>query len=286
MIVPFEWVSRPSGKPFREFLQKAGWAVTVYRFQKAVFANVLTTSSITIIDKSQERPTWNFFDIDGSLTVRARRGLSGTTAKILSYERRSDIWALRGLSPGSQTVFTLTEWERLHHGLALSDVRPCVTSLRHLPGDIPELTKAAFRRHFVEAGLRCWLIKCDGTLSERLRRYLEGTPPLIRGNYTCANRDCWYRYKQPPKPQILVSSGFVSFGPKVVINTVRATAVGSVYGVHATSATDLTELRDYLSSIRLEDKVVPHAGALKKVEVNQLNGVLRAFLDTSNAQGR
>ena len=286
MIVPFEWVSRPSGKPLREFLQKAGWAVTVYRFQEPVFVDVLTTSSITIIDKSEKNSTWRFFDIDRDLAIRPRPSLSGTTIPILPYEKRSDIWALRGLSPGSQNVFTVTEWERLHHGLRLTDVRPCVTSLRHFPSDVSDLTKITFRKYFVEAGRRCWLIKSDGKISKQLARYLAGAPASVSQNYTCAHRECWYRYNQPPKPKLLVSSGFVSFGPKVVKNTVGATAVGSVYGIHTKLITELDNLRGYIAAMKLEDRVVPHAGALRKVEVKQLNGILTSYLEILNARDK
>jgi hypothetical protein len=286
MIVPFEWVSRPSAKLLRQYLKDQGWAVSVYRFQQPVFADVLTTSSVTVIDKSRQCSAWEFFDVSEGLNIKQRQGLSGTGEDILPYENRGDIWALRGLSPGSQRIFTLTEWERLHHGLHLSDVRPCVTTLRHLPPAVSNLTPETFRKHFVETGQRCWLIRSDRTLTKRLVGYLAGVPEEIRNNYTCKNREHWFRYLTPPIPKLLVSSGFVTYGPKILINSLGGTAVGSVYGVHTERSLSVSRLRDHLLSIKLEDKVVPHAASLKKVEVKQLNGVLTAFLAKMGSHGR
>lgn len=277
MIVPFEWVSRPSANTLRCFLKDQRWAVSVYRFENSVFKEVLTTACITVIDKRKKSSSWKFFNIDSSLNISPRQGLSGTSDKILPYERRGNIWALRGLSPGSQKIFTLTEWERLHHGLKLADVRPCVTTLRRVPPNISKLSSAVFQKFFVQAGQRCWLINSHRRLSRRLEAYLSGVPPIDHDNYTCNTREPWYRYSPHPSPRLLVSSGFVKFGPKVLINSVGAIAVGSVYGVHAAPAVGAKQLRDHLVSIKFEQRVVPHAAKLKKIEVNQLNSVLRAF---------
>lgn len=286
MIVPFEWVSRPSAKTLRRFLEDQQWAVSVYRFESSIFKEVLTTSCVTIIDKSKRSASWKFFNIDSSLRIRHRRGLSGTTKEILPYEGRGKIWALRGLSPGSQQVFTLTEWERLHHGLKLTDVTPCITTLRRIPAGIPNLNTSAFQEFFVEAGHRCWLINSHRRLSKTLEGYLNGVASADHDNYTCNTREPWYRYTPHPSPTLLVSSGFVKFGPKVMINSVGAIAVGSVYGVHTASTVSARRLRNYLASVNFEQRVVPHAAKLKKIEVKQLNGVLKAFLVRAKSDAR
>jgi hypothetical protein len=52
LIVPYEWVSRPSSRSLREYIKSKGWAVDVYRLPDSVFGRVLTTSSITLVDKA------------------------------------------------------------------------------------------------------------------------------------------------------------------------------------------------------------------------------------------
>jgi hypothetical protein len=78
-------------------------------------------------------------------------------------------------------------------------------------------------------------------------------------------------------PDLLVSTGFTSHGPKVLINCVGAKAVGSVCGIHSSREIALTPLREYLRNMNFEGRVVPHAKQLKKVEIRQLNAVLNEF---------
>ena len=221
LVIPHEWVSRPSVEPLRRFLKEKKWGVDVYRFVDRIFSGVLTTASITIIDKKDRTGHWKFFDIDSKQTIRPRKGPSAAGSVVLQYADRGAIWAMRGLSPGSQSVFTLSEGERIHCGLSLRDVVPCVTTLRHLPGTVRTLTMASFKRHFVEQGARCWLIRSfSGRRSAALDAYLSSVPKHIRENYTCRNRKQWSCFTPHPVPDILISSGFTAFGPKVVRNLI------------------------------------------------------------------
>jgi hypothetical protein len=112
-LVPFEWVSRPSAAELREYIRSQGWSVTVCRFKDAVFSRVLTTASITIIDKRKRDGSWEFFEIDQAGKLVALRNATGKKA-VLAYERKPEsIYARRGLSPGGQDIFVLTEQERL-----------------------------------------------------------------------------------------------------------------------------------------------------------------------------
>lgn len=56
LVIPYEWVSRPSTKALREFIQKQQWSVSVYRFQMPIFHGVMTTASVSIVDKAVTRP--------------------------------------------------------------------------------------------------------------------------------------------------------------------------------------------------------------------------------------
>lgn len=287
MLIPFEWVSRPSATPLREFIQARRWNVKVYRFEEPIFRGVLTTASVSIIDKSGAEARWSFFDVDRRFAVHRREGPADSKEGVIGYEKRGKTWALRGLSPGTQKVFTLTEGERNHFGLTRSDVVPCVTTLRHVPSSVSVLTDATFRKHFVDAGGRCWLIRShDAILSTTLRAYLDSVPPGLRDTWTCRNQDPWYRFRPHPKPYLLVGSGFTRYGPKVLINTVGAYAVGSVWGVHSVARPPMQRLRQHLQGMNLEKRVVAHAQQLKKIEIKQLNALLNAFDEVQDCNSK
>ena len=278
MIIPYEWVSRPSASPIREYIRGKKWNVSVYRFREQLFQGVLTTASVTIIDKGSTDGRWSFFDLDREFKVVPRRGPSESKEGVIGYEKRGNAWALRGLSPGTQKVFTLTEGERHHFGLKRTDVVPCVTTLREVPSSVRKLTRAAFKRHFIDAGSRCWLIKSYAKrISPTLKAYLKAVPPELRDTWTCHNQTPWFKFRPHPTPQLLVGSGFTRYGPKVVINTVGARAVGSVWGIHSASRLPERKLQQHLCGIDVEKRVVAHARHLKKIEVKQLNALLNAF---------
>jgi predicted RNA methylase len=274
-IVPFEWVTRPSASEVRDFITAQKWNVSVYRFNVNIFPTVLTTASLTIIDKANRQGVWKFGEIDANGEISVRAEPSGNTSKVLSYEDRSDqLHALRGLSPGGQDIFVLTEEERLHFALKKNrDVVPCVTTLRALSSEIHVLDRNAFQKYFVEAGRRCWLIRSDKEkLSSELEHYLASVGD--RWNSTCTVRNVWSRYRPHPEPHILFSSGFVGRTPKIVVNLVNAIAVGSVYGVFSSAGHTYHKIAAELRAIDFAKRVVGHSNNLKKVEVRQLNAVL------------
>lgn len=275
MVVPYEWVSRPSSKGLRELLTKNRWGVSVYRFQEAIFDGVMTTACITVIDKAVRTGEWGFFDVAGDLWLSNRNGVSGTPYDILPHSERGKIWARRAISPGSQKIFTLSEAQRIHHGLTLNDVVPCVTTLKHVPKVLRQLTTPAFRKHFIDSGKRCWLIKSNmPNLSKRLRTYLDSISEYERQTYTCINQEPWYNYEKSSTPNMLFHSGFTSFGPKVLINSVGAQTVGSVFGIFTEYKISQKQLQEHLLGIDFESQVVAQANSFKKIEVRQLNTVL------------
>jgi len=280
-LVPYEWVSRPSAKPLREYIERNRWHVDVYRFSESVFEGVLTTASISIIDKKNKDSKWRYFSLSSAGNALELGKVTGSNRKVLSYENRGELWAMRGMSPGTQKVFTLTEGERVHAGLTYEDVLPCVTSLRGIPADLARLTEAIFRKRFVDTGAKCWLIKSYAdSISSRLQAYLDTVSDKDRDTWTCNSRDPWHRYVLSDAPGLLVSTGFTKFGPKVLVNSVAARAVGSVCGVYTDNRIAWSSLRTHLMGINFEDRVVPHAGKLKKIEIRQLNAVLNNYLKT------
>lgn len=275
MVVPFEWVSRPSAKGLRELIGRHKWDVTIYRFQESIFDGVLTTACITVIDKKVQNGTWKFLDVAKDFKVSHRNGVSGTDYEILQHSPRSKIWARRGISPGSQKIFTLNEGQRIHFGLTHDDVVPCVTTLRHVPRSLHQLNTQAFKKHFIDAGERCWLIKSgEACLSKRLQSYLDSIPEAERQTYTCINQHPWFDYEKSPIPAILINSGFTSFGPKVLLNSIGAQVVGSVAGIHTEHRVPLKKLQKYLLKIDFESQVVSQANSFKKIEIRQINTVL------------
>ena len=287
LVIPYEWVSRPSTKALREFIRKQQWNVSVYRFQMPIFEGVMTTASVSIVDKAGREGEWTYFDITPDYQVVARRGVTNSRGGVLDYARRGEIWGLRGMSPGSQLIFTLTEGERIRNGLSRRDVVPCVTSLRSAPRSLRVLTPSAFDKHFVRAGEKCWLIRSyENRRSERLDAYLDAVPEKLRETYTCQNQTPWFNYAPHPVPQILFSSGFTEFGPKIVVNSVGARAVGGVLGIHSSRKIPVRRLQHHLLKVNFEKRVVAHARRLKKVEVKQLNAVLNEFVERERKNGR
>jgi len=277
-IVPYEWVSRPSAAPLRNLIDKNRWHADIYRFEQPIFEGVLTTASISVIDKRNQDGHWRYLELAPNGDISELGQVTGSTHKLLPYENRGEVWAMRGISPGTQNVFALTEGERVHAGLTHDDVLPCVTSMRQLPPPLSRLTKAAFRKRFVDAGAKCWLIRSyTDSISCRLRSYLESVPKERRDTSTCTSREPWYRYSLSAAPHLLVSTGFTSFGPKVLVNSLGAYAVGSVCGVYSDRRVSLAQVRDYLTALDFEKRLVPHAKQLKKIEIRQLNAVLNGF---------
>lgn len=282
-LIPFEWVSRPSAKPIRDFISANGWQVHVYRFNDDIFDNVLTTASITVIDKSKRDGKWRYYQLTKTFDAVEVLQPSGTTHQVLAYSKRHpEVHSLRGLSPGSQDIFTLTEHQRLLYGLGPNDVTACITSLKHLPGAIKNLTPKAFKKYYVDTGLKCWLIRSDkDELSPNLKAYLDSIDESVWGEFsTCTNRPIWWKFTIFPCAPILVASGFVNFGPKVVLNEAKVIAVGAVYGVFTKKLKFVRPLADGLRKKNFELQVVSHSNNLKKIEIRQLNSVLSEILDS------
>jgi len=284
-VIPYEWVSRPSAGELRDFIKSKGWGVSVYRFDSDIFPTVLTTASITIIDKGVKTGEWKYGSITRDGHIRVSGKASGTTSHVISYKDGEQACkGIRGLSPGGQDIFVLTEEERLFHSLKKGvDVRPCVVSLRAVSEDVERLDKSAFDELFVRRGVRCWLIRSDkDRRSPQLTRYLDSVSESTWSRYTtCTNRAVWWRYRPHPAPALLLASGFTGKRPKSLINDVGAIAVGSVYGVLVDPSAGPAAADKVFKGLRAYDferRLVHHSNGLKKVEVRQLNTVLADLL--------
>lgn len=284
LIVPYEWVSRPSALALRQHIAAHGWDVHVHRLADTTFNRVLTTSCITVVDKAGSAGCWRYYDHGPTGVFAPLSSPSGAEAGVLPYMRRSDLKpgnprAVRGLSPGTQLVFTLTEGERAHFGLeAGRDVVPCVTSLRPLPPGKTVLDGPAFRSYYVDAARRCWLVRVDQPLSPSLAAYFEAADEASRNTSTCQERQQrgrpWWQFNMPPVPSALMSMSFKGPFPKSVRNDVGARAVGSVCNVHGLSSAEADWVAGGLGGLDIRSRVVAHSNNLRKIEISQLNGLL------------
>lgn len=278
LVMPFEWVSRPSARALRDFVAHNKWDVAVYRLHDETFNHVLTTSSITLIDKNSNDGLWEYFEDRGNTAFRSMPSPTGTQSGLIYYSRGSrdrKVFARRGLSPGTQEVLTLTEQERVDSNLHIRrDVVRCVTSLRAMSGTCRTLTRAVFDKKYRDSGAKCWLIRTDRSPTSRLKKYLESVPEEKRNTSTCDVRDEWWRFTLPESPSILVASGFNGARPKAVRNAIGAIAVGSVSGVFGLTAQQARELTNALHVARFRSRIVAHSNGLRKVEIGQLETFL------------
>jgi hypothetical protein len=284
IVVPYEWVSRPSSRALRDYIASHGWDVSVYRLRDETFDRVLTTSSITIIDKRKLTSQWHYFEELADGSYRELPTATDSSTGVVKYSSRSEsakipVQAKRGLSPGTQEVLVLTEGQRVRSGLRIgTDVVRCVTSLRPIDQDCEVLTEQTFREKYLLAGQKCWLIRTDRTLSAALRSYLSHTPASKYQTSTCLQRGQWWKFTMPEVPDLLSATGFCNTRPKVVVNSLSVRAVGSVAGIYGVPASKRRVLVRRLSGLRLSKRIVPHSHGLKKVEINQLNTLLKAAL--------
>lgn len=279
LVIPFEWVSRPSAARLRDFIHARNWRVDVYRLDGEAFGSVLTTASITIVDKRARDGRWRYFATGMDGVDRELPTPSGHAEGHLAYRsRRRDDGpvAVRGLSPGTQKVMVLTEGERARLGLRTgADVVRCVTTLRTLPSETEDLDAVAFDRHFRSAGRRCWLIRPDAAVpGSRLRAYLDAVDPGSYATKTCEAREAWWGFQMPAQPTALVATCFKGATPKTVLNSVGAIAVGGVAGLHRAQAEWAADFLGHLSRLDLRDRIISHANGLKKIEIGQLNTLI------------
>jgi hypothetical protein len=288
LIVPFEWVSRPSSLRLREYIKHQRWDVDVYRLRDDTFSRVLTTSSITIVDKRGSKGQWRYFAETRPGVYSRLASPTGGSEGVIDYAPRElsengTGRVKRGLSPGTQSVLTLTEGERVRLGLKIrSDVVPCVTSLRQLKTDCTVLTDDVFEKHFRLAGLKCWLIRTNRPPTRRLKAYLDSVPKEKYQTSTCLSREKWWEFSMPEIPCILIASGFRCTRPKAVLNNVGAVAVGSVYGLYGLAARRSKQVLEAFKSVDLSGSIVMHSNGLRKVEVNQMNTLFKSLGDQAS----
>lgn len=284
LIIPFEWVSRPSSETLRRFIKDHNWEVAVYRLPDAIFP-ALTTASITIIDKGKASGEWRYYEYDDAAHCVHRMpsetgGSDGVLAYSSTISERQAVSVKRGLSPGTQRVLVLTEGERAHNGLEPEvDVVPCVTTLRPLEPTHRRLTIELFDERYRSQGLKCWLIRTDQAPGPSLRAYLDSVPLDMRSTATCEARDVWWQFAMPTAPSAFVATGFRGSRPKAVVNRLGAMAVGGVAGVYGVTPTFAAKLVGAIGKMDLGSRVVAHSKGLRKLEIGQLTTVVDNILN-------
>ena len=284
LIIPYEWVYRPSARALRDYIRGHRWNVKVYRLSDTIFENVLTTSSITIVDKARKNGVWEYYEETSDGRYHPLKSPTGAEPGVIKYLRRKQVrpcdpTATRGLSPGTQKVLTLTEGERVRSGLQIGrDVVPCVTSLRQLPIKTKDLYDHTFQQYFRNQGRKCWLIRTDAEPSSALRHYIDAVPSSDYQTATCLKRATWWKFTMPHTPSMLIAQGFKGRYPKAVRNIVQARAVGGVCGIYNVDDNQICRIADGLRRMDLRKKVVAHSNGFRKIEINQLNTLLQQEL--------
>lgn len=280
LVIPFEWVERPSARKLREYIRSKNWSLDVYKFDVEPFPRVLTTASITVIDKNKKDAKTSFFAIDQEGKIRPLSNATKSNLPPLKYQPRvRSAFAQRGLSPGGQKVFVLTEQQRVEFSLLVHiDVLPCITTLRHVEVDAEVLDERLFKAKYVDTGKKCWLIYPSERMSKSLLQYLRSVKPSERDNATCNKRQVWWEYSLPKAPSLIYSSGFRGDRPKVLINKINAIAVGSVCGIHTEAEESSERLITALRSSTIRSEVVAVSRGFTKIEVNQMNTFIQRVL--------
>lgn len=289
-IVPSEWIYRPSAMMLRNYIKKNGWKVEVYRLPEQVFFHdIATVPSITIIDKARTANEFTLLNLDESLNKVNHSNLTGpNTVQFKFVSRNPLIYAQRGLSTGSQDYFILTEKQRRELKIKMTEVVPCVTTLKPIGLSDYELDKSTFYSNYVDGDRKCWLIRTDKTkLSENLMKYLQFVPDGIRRNSTCGNREPWYLYRTPSPPQILYSSSFRNGNrPKIVVNKIGARNISAVHGIYLQKdAFPLVGTASLLLEYDFSIGTIPTINGLRKIEVKQMNGILSNIFNKAENRG-
>jgi hypothetical protein len=284
LLIPYEWTYIPSSHPLREFIHNNKWSISIYRFKYQVFEDVQTTASISVIDKSNNDNIWKFFEVDESGKIKSVPSLTENGKPELEYEDRGRLWAMRGLSPGSKKIFTLTEKERFALNLTKKDVRPCITSLRDLPINIKILHWNNFDKYFIAKDKKCWLIRTDKKTTNSLKEYIGKIPAKRRNNWTCLKQRPWYRYRAHPVPKLLMSSAFKESGPRILMNRVKAIAFGSTIGIHTKIDLDIHRIQKKLREFDFNSRIISRDKGLKKIAIRQLNSVLNGMVEINNGK--
>ena len=277
LIVPIDWLYRPSAAAFRDYVARQGWGVEVFEFEdsEALFPTVETTICLALIDKAEVKGRWRFNETN--LGPRGAAIMNASWPVMLEYAKRPErIYAGRSLSPGAQSAFVLTENERKRAGISRHEVARCVTTLRPMAERRRILDKSLFERAFVKAGRRCWLLRTwRKENSPATNRWISKVPDAVRRNYTCSGRDPWYRYSRPRIPDLIYAPGFSGSRPKILINAVRAMIVGSPNGVFGIS--NRAEADRIATAIRTHDfcdTTPSFSSGMQKLEVGQMNSFL------------
>lgn len=280
LLIPSEWVARPITKLLREYIKNNGWTLDIYKFESDPFPRVLTTGSVTVIDKKGGSGEVCHYLIDALGGVRPLLSDQDNKRMALPYSTRdSRMFAQRGFSPGGQSVFVLAESERVRYNLVEGrDVVPCITTLRHVPSDLNCLDRSSFEQYYVEAGKRCWLVSPAGTESSSLHVYLNSVPKHLRDNYTCNKRPVWWKYIRPRSPSLVYSSGFRGKTTKVLDNELGAVSVGAVCGIYSEDKRNIKKLAKALKEADLEKEIVAVSRGFTKIEINQMNAFIQRFL--------
>lgn len=200
--------------------------------------------------------------------VRQRRGVRlGELARVH-----------RGIATGANSFFCLSESRRVELGIAVSDLRPCLSSPKHFA--IGDITQSMLDE--LPGTTRRWLIDTadPGALLAKnpLGVYLRrGKRLKIHTGYLASRRTPWYAQEQRPNAPIIFTY-LNKLHPRFLRNRADAVPLNNWLVIAPKDGVDPDELFAALTSSSVESQLREQArvygGGLWKLEPSELQGIL------------
>ncbi|HVY88435.1 MAG TPA: N-6 DNA methylase [Hyphomonadaceae bacterium] len=311
-ITPAEFLNADFGVPVKAAMLGSKHLDAIIYFDHAdlLFEGTLTTAAITLFDagRSPERPVRLIHVSDGAdldevlaqLTIHDTGGsnghcwsmhacrtdeldpstkwrphfVAGVTHRKSKHPRLGEfVRTRRGIATGANSFFTLTETERLAHGLSDAEVVPCMTkagyvkSLEFLDRDFESIRKE---------DKKSWLINLSEPLSHAGRAYVKlGEERGISARFLPRCRSPWYSNETAPPAPIWVGV-FSRGGFRFVLNKAGIRSLTTFHGIYPAFAEE-TLLKALVAMLvspsgaaELHDAKRVYGGGLDKLEPRDL----------------
>lgn len=298
-ITPTEFLDVRYGQAVKEALLRhcSIDEILVLEMDRLAFADVLTTSAITVATRS-ERPSRRFRLVEGSMNGRVERGreveleaspelpwtpllpsraerivplLKGRTAKLGDLCR-----VRRGIATGDNSFFVLTRAEAVEREIEQRFLVPAVLGARDLPTD-GQLDEAFFQAR-LEGGGRNLLFFCHedtrALKGTKAWSYIEHGAELgLFERFNCKVRKPWYGV-EPVPPADFFCTYMARANGRIVRNLVGARCMTSLLNVWAKPGIDPEALRpsleDPVNAQLLREFGRTYGGGLGKIEPGDL----------------
>lgn len=184
----------------------------------------------------------------------------------------------RGIATGANSFFCLSESSRVERGIAVSDLRPCLSSPKHFAdGDITQAVLDG-----LPDTVRRWLIDTADPEAVRAKTPLgvylrRGKRLKVHTGYLASSRALWYSQEQRPNTPI-VFTYLNKRHPRFIRNQAGAVPLNNWLVIAPKDEVDPDELFAALTTTSVETQLREQArvygGGLWKLEPSELEAVL------------